>query len=244
MSTASDALGLLQDPEGSLQPSVPINANADAVGALLAGAATRTLTADANYTLVAADYRVATLVLTSSVLTAGRDIVFPAYFPPMLVVNDTGQTLTLKKSGQTGVTVDDGESIRVNCGPTDVLASTVGGSGGGVTSVNGATGAVVLELDKVTINTEASTSTMTPATHAGLRKYNRCADDVTFSSGQSYAAGQVYNIRATAALSLVESGVTLTEPAGGTLDLDAGMSVTVIMTSATAGDVIGQTVPA
>jgi len=148
MSTASDALGLLQDPEGSLQPSVPINANADAVGALLAGTATRTLTADANYTLVPTDYRVATLVLTSSALTAGRDIVFPGYFPPMLVVNDTGQTLTLKKSGQTGVTVDDGESIRVNCGPTDVLASTVGGSGGsggsGVTSVNGATGAPII----------------------------------------------------------------------------------------------------
>lgn len=230
MSTASDALGLLQDPEGSLQPSVPINANADAVGALLAGAATRTLTADANYTLVAADYRVATLVLTSSVLTTGRDIVFPAYFPPMLVVNDTGQTLTLKKSGQTGVTVDDGESIRINCGPTDVLGSTTGGASPG--------------SDKVTINTEASTSTMTPATHAGLRKYNRCAGDVTFSSGQSYAAEEVYNIRATAALSLIESGVTLEPPAGGTLDLDAGMSVTVIMTSATAGDVIGQTVPA
>lgn len=130
----------------------------------------------------------------------------------------------------------DGSSWR-----DDILAGTGSSS---VTSVNGATGAVVLELDKVTINTETSTSTMTPATHAGLRKYNRCADDVTFSSGQSYTAGDVYNIRATAALSLVESGVTLTEPAGGTLDLDAGMSVTVIMTSSTAGDVIGQTVPA
>ena len=168
MSTASDALGLLQDPEGSLQPSVPINANADAVGALLAGAATRTLTADANYTLVAADYRVATLVLTSSVLTAGRDIVFPAHFPPMLVVNDTGQTLTLKKSGQTGVTVDDGESIRVNCGPTDVLASTVGGSGGGVTSVNGATGAVVLDDGDVKSVVTALTSGTTVTVDCSL----------------------------------------------------------------------------
>ena len=168
MSTASDALGLLQDPEGSLQPSVPINANADAVGALLAGAATRTLTADANYTLVAADYRVATLVLTSSVLTAGRDIVFPAYFPPMLVVNDTGQTLTLKKSGQTGVTVDNGKSIRINCGPTDVLASTVGG--GGVTSVNGATGAVVLDDGDVKSVVTALTSGTTVTVDCSLGK--------------------------------------------------------------------------
>lgn len=170
MSTASDALGLLQDPEGSLQPSVPINANADAVGALLAGAATRTLTADANYTLVPTDYRVATLVLTSSALTAGRDIVFPAYFPPMLVVNDTGQTLTLKKSGQAGVTVDDGESIRINCGPTDVLASTVGGGGGGggVTSVNGATGAVVLDDGDVKSVVTALTSGTTVTVDCSL----------------------------------------------------------------------------
>ena len=168
MSTASDALGLLQDPEGSLQPSVPINANADAVGSLLAGVATRTLTADANYTLVAADYRVATLVLTSIALTAGRDIVFPAYFPPMLVVNDSGQTLTLKKSGQTGVTVDDGDSIRVNCGPTDVVASTVGGSGGGVTSVNGATGAVVLDDGDVKSVVTALTSGTTVTVDCSL----------------------------------------------------------------------------
>jgi hypothetical protein len=95
----------------------------------------------------------------------------------------------------------------------------------------------------VTIVTEASTSTMTPATHAGLAKYVRAADDVTFNTSQSYTAGEVYNIRATAALTLIGTGVTLTAPNGGTLDLDADMSVTVIMTSSTAGDVIGQTVP-
>jgi hypothetical protein len=95
----------------------------------------------------------------------------------------------------------------------------------------------------VTIVTEASTSTMTPATHAGLNKYVRAADDVTFNTSQSYAAGEVYNIRATAALTLIGTGVTLTAPAGGTLAMDADMSVTVIMTSSTAGDVIGQTVP-
>lgn len=97
---------------------------------------------------------------------------------------------------------------------------------------------------QVTIITEASTSTMDPATHAGRDKYIRAADDVTFDSTESYTAGDVFQIRATAALALVESGVTLTPPAGGTLGLDAAMSVSVIMTSSTAGDVIGQTVAA
>lgn len=95
----------------------------------------------------------------------------------------------------------------------------------------------------VTINTEAGTSTMDPATHAGMNVYNRCAGDVTFNSAESYATGEVYNIRATSGITMIETGVTLTPPAGGTLALDADMSVSVIMTSSTAGDVIGQTVP-
>lgn len=98
--------------------------------------------------------------------------------------------------------------------------------------------------DGVTIVTEASTSTMTPATHAGRSKYVRAGGNVTFNTSQGYAAGEVYNIRATAGLTLVGTGVTLTAPAGGTLALDAAMSVSVIMTSSSAGDVIGQTVPA
>lgn len=95
----------------------------------------------------------------------------------------------------------------------------------------------------VTINTYGSTRTVVPATDAGLAVYNRCAGDVTFNTSQSYTAGEVYNIRATDALTLIGTGVTLTAPAGGTLAMSAAMSVTVIMTSATAGDVIGQTVP-
>jgi hypothetical protein len=95
----------------------------------------------------------------------------------------------------------------------------------------------------VTINTYATAHTMDPATDAGLAVYNRCADDVTFNTSQSYTAGEVYNIRATAALTLIGTGVTLTAPDGGTLAMSAAMSVTVIMTSSTAGDVIGQTVP-
>lgn len=98
--------------------------------------------------------------------------------------------------------------------------------------------------ETLTIVTEASAFTASPATHAGLSRYIRAGADVTFDSAESYTAGQVFNIRATASLSLVGSGVTLTPTTGGTLGLEAGMSVTVVMTSPTTADVIGLTVAA
>lgn len=116
---------------------------------------------------------------------------------------------------------------------------------GAVTSMQGATGpAGPSAPETLTIVTEASTSTMDPATHAGRSKYLRCGGNVTFNSAESYTAGEVYNIRATGALTLVGTGVTLTPPSGGTLVMSADMAVSIIMTSSTAGDVIGQTVPA
>lgn len=95
-----------------------------------------------------------------------------------------------------------------------------------------------------TVVTEASAFTATPGTHDGLNRYNRCGGDVTFDGAEPYTAGMVFNIRATASIELIEDGVTLTPPAGGTLELDSGMAVQVVMTSATTGDVIGQTVAA
>ena len=98
--------------------------------------------------------------------------------------------------------------------------------------------------ETVSIVTEASAFTATPATHAGLSRYIRAGGDVTFDDGEGYSAGQVFNIRATASLSLVGSGVTLTPTTGGTLDLEAGMAVTVVMVTPTTADVIGLTVAA
>lgn len=92
------------------------------------------------------------------------------------------------------------------------------------------------------IVTEGSAFTADPGTHDGLGRYVRAGGNVTFDDAEPYTAGMAFNIRATASIELVGDGVTLTPPAGGTLDLDAGMAVQVIMTGATAGDVIGQTV--
>lgn len=96
----------------------------------------------------------------------------------------------------------------------------------------------------VTVVTEASAFTAETATHAGVRTYVRAGGDVTFDAAETYSAGQVFNLRATGSIELVQDGVTLTPPAGGTLEMDTGMSVTIVMTAGDAGDVIGQTVPA
>lgn len=124
---------------------------------------------------------------------------------------------------------DEGEEWQFIGDSSGGWAPFSGGGGGGGTTVS--------------VITEASTSTMDPATHAGLNRYIRCADDVTFNVAEGYASGQVYNLRATAALTMIGTGVTLNAPAGGTLDLDADMSVTVVMIDTDEGDVIGQTVP-
>ena len=133
-------------------------------------------------------------------------------------------------------------------------APEAGGGGGGAVW-GGIGGTLVDQLDlqaaldakigrTLSIVTEGSAFTATPATHAGSDRLIRAGGNVTFNSAQSYTAGQVYSIRATAALTLVGTGVTLEPPAGGTLNLSAAMAVTVVMTSGTAGDVIGQTVAA
>jgi hypothetical protein len=109
------------------------------------------------------------------------------------------------------------------------VAVTTGGGGGS---------------QNVTVITEGSAFTVEPGVHDGRNRYIRAGGDATFDNAEGYSAGEVYTIRATGTIELIGDGVTLIPPAGGTLDLTAGMAVTVIMTSSTAGDVIGQTVAA
>jgi hypothetical protein len=144
MSTLSVALGLHTVPEGSLQKDPVINHNSEHTANLLAKVTTRNLVADADYTLVAADWQTGTLIFTDTgvVLTGGKDIEFPDDFAPILVDNQTAQTLTLLKDGGTGVAVAAGERRRVYSGAADVVAESGAGGGGAVDSVNGETGVV------------------------------------------------------------------------------------------------------
>lgn len=99
-------------------------------------------------------------------------------------------------------------------------------------------------LAGVNVITEASAFTAVPATHSGQGRYVRAGGHVTFDSAEAYTTGMVFHLRATASIELVEDGVTITPEAGGTLEMTAGMSATIIMTSSTAADLIGHTVPA
>lgn len=134
-----------------------------------------------------------------------------------------------------------------------------GGGGGGIVSIVAGTGISVDDTDplnpivsatggggsdELTVITEATAFTAEPATHSGRSRLILSGGDVTFDVSETYSAGNVFNIVATAALELVGTGVTLTPAAGGTLELDADMAVSVAMTSSSAGRVIGQTVPA
>jgi hypothetical protein len=153
----------------------------------------------------------------------------------------------------------EGDMVAVECdlycfSPSNGWAAVAGGGGGG-TAWGDITGTLSSQTDlqsaldakigaTVSIVTEGSAFTVSPGTHGGVNRYIRAGGNATFNTSQSYSAGQVFNIRATAAMSLLETGVTLTPPYGGTLDLEQDMAVTVIMTASNTGDVIGQTVAA
>ena len=112
---------LVNQVENTLQPGVAFNQLADVFDKRF-GNLTIEFTADANLTLTQeqSDYSMLLFTDSPSTLTAGRDVILPAHFPLIFVRNATAQTLTLKKSGQTGVTVAAAAKILIASGPTDV----------------------------------------------------------------------------------------------------------------------------
>ena len=112
---------LVNQVENTLQPGVAFNLQADVFDKRF-GNLTIEFTADANLTLTQeqSDYSMLLFTDSPSTLTTGRDVIMPAHFPLIFVRNATAQTLTLKKSGQTGVTVAAAAKILIASGPTDV----------------------------------------------------------------------------------------------------------------------------
>lgn len=113
--------GLVNQVENNLQPGVAFNWLSDVFDKRF-GNLTIEFTADANLTLTQeqSDYSMLLFTDSPSTLTTGRDVILPAHFPLIFVRNATAQTLTLKKSGQAGVTVAAAAKILIASGPTDV----------------------------------------------------------------------------------------------------------------------------
>lgn len=158
---ATTNLALDTVPSGTREPSVPVNAALADIDAALAATVTREFTSDANITLVEAEYLTSALIFTDSptTLTAGRDVVFPAHFPLMYVKNSTAQTMTLKKSGQTGISVLAGADCVIASGATDVVRGSGGSST--VSSVNGDTGAVIVAVPIIIACSDETTALTT-----------------------------------------------------------------------------------
>lgn len=119
------------------QPEVQVNFADRALTLALGGQITIELTADANLTLAANTpplstdqwaYAVIRITDSPATLTAARDVIYPAvdtlYTGPSrlvhLFINETAQTLTFKRSGQTGVTVPAGQFRLVRHNGTDI----------------------------------------------------------------------------------------------------------------------------
>lgn len=127
--TAATDIGITPVPTNTTNPAVPVNDATDILAAIAASTVTVEFTSDANLTLSDAQWRASVLVFTDSpaTLTAGRDVVFPDHFGHVFVRNDTAQILTLKKSGQAGVSLASGEAGMYASGSTDVESVASGG---------------------------------------------------------------------------------------------------------------------
>lgn len=97
--------------------------------------------------------------------------------------------------------------------------------------------------ESVQLITEAGAATLDPATHSGRNRLILAGGDLTLNTAESYSAGDVFNIYATATIDILLTGVTLTPPNGGSEQLEAAMAVSIVMTGTTTAIMFGQTVP-
>lgn len=127
---ATPYLNLTELTAGEATPYVTVNALVRGVEAAVAGRITVDFPSDANYTLVitagSEEWKDKFMTITDSGtnLTAGRDVIFPAEEGPEYIIkNSTAQTLTLKISGQTGVTIATTNTGRFYYDGTDIVAA-------------------------------------------------------------------------------------------------------------------------
>jgi hypothetical protein len=134
----TDFLELTELVQNQAQPHIPLNTATEVEDAAIAGQVNIALVTDADYSIltsgIPAQWQYATIRITDvgTVLTTGRNIIWPNkprrgsfYF-----MNGTAESLTVKRSGQTGVTVSAGASALLRDNGTDVEAVASAGVSG------------------------------------------------------------------------------------------------------------------
>ncbi len=174
MSTTTwGALELIAEAMRTTYPTY--NAAIEAVGARAFGQLTHDYTSDADYTLSTStdpgewQYGVIRLTDTGPVLTTGRALIWPAvnHRAPFLVINATAQTITVKRSGGTGVAVASGSTRLLRDNGTDVedvIAAAGSGTWQPLDALLTAIAALTTSADQLIYSTGSDAVAMTALT--------------------------------------------------------------------------------
>ena len=161
-----------------------------------------------------------------------------------IVAAKSGGTLSVATSTTNWNNADDYArvyAVTTAGGVVTTVEDHRGGSLGLFDSSAGGSGLVAITAN----STNSATVTITPADNDEyLRLTGTGTKTVTFDSGDSFAAGNIFHIANRAAsgiVDLVGSGITLNPPKGGSLTLEPDDTVSVLFISSTEADVYGST---
>lgn len=125
-STSNLEMDHLED--GVASPDVVLNESLDLTDLAIAGMVTHNMASDADYTLSTSTdpeewkYAVVKITDTGANLTTTRNIIVPTNTKQYLLVNATAQSLVLKTSGGSGITVATSNNQLLFCDGTNVIA--------------------------------------------------------------------------------------------------------------------------
>ncbi len=126
--TTTTNLELTELDANLAEPEVILNDSLEWTDRAIAGIITHNIASDADYTLSIAsnveEWRYSTIKVTDSgvLLTATRNIIVPVNTKPYIFINGTAQSLVLKTSAGTGITVLTNKAQILLCDGTNVIA--------------------------------------------------------------------------------------------------------------------------
>lgn len=124
----SPNLDLIHLDANVASPQVILNESLDAMDEIVAGLFTHDIESDADYTLSTEtdpqewQYAAIKITDTGTELTTTRSIIVPDNTKQYIFINGTAQSLAVKTSGGTGVTVATNKTQLLFCDGTDVIA--------------------------------------------------------------------------------------------------------------------------